>query len=354
MIRQSNRGGTTTVNGDLRKPGFWEGLRELLLGTPKPLDCVQVEITTRCDLRCSYCPQTVLREHWRAANMRWETFARLWPLMRRCHRIHLQGWGEPLLHPDFFRMIKLAREAGCAVSTTTSAMPMSEAVARKLVESGVDIVAVSLAGTDAVSNGLRQGAPFERVCRAIERLQAIRQACQGVHLEVHIAYLMPASTMAAVSRLPSLMQRLGVHAAVISTLDFTPSPALEAEAFGLHETAKLEQAAALLFAAAGEARRLGMQFHYALPDPAAPGQRCRENIARSLFVAVDGSVSPCVFTNLPIRGEAHPRRVFGNVDQEAPLVIWEGDRFRQFRQNLAAGRPDAVCQRCPKRYEAAG
>lgn len=334
-----------------RDPGFWETLKELLGGARRPLDCVQVEITTRCTGRCRYCPHTLLAPRWRSADLGLETFRRLWPLMRRAGRVHLQGWGEPLLHPDFFEMAALARKAGCQVSTTTCGLAITEEFSRRLVASGIDIIAFSLAGTDATSNAPRTGIAFEAVCAAIERLQRVRRERQGVHLEIHIAYLMLALSMEAVSGLPALMQRLGVHAAVVSTLDYLPAPFLAAEAFACHETEKLARARALLEATADEARRLGLAFHYALPDPSAPGTRCRENPARTLFVGVDGGLSPCTRTQVPLDGDDPNRLVFGNLHDQEPLEIWESPAWRDFRKALADGRPDPCCQSCTKRFD---
>ena len=279
------------------------------------------------------------------------TFARLWPLMRRSNRVHLQGWGEPLLNPAFFEMAALALKAGSAVSTTTCGLIMTEHLALQLVESGLDIIAFSLAGVDAETNASRQGVAFERVCETIALLQVVRRARQGVHLEIHLAYLMLASNMEAVRGLPALMQHLGVHAAVISTLDYVPSAELEPESFGLDEPEKLAAAASILQETASEIRRLGMECHWSLPDPSAPGATCRENITRSLFVAADGSVSPCVYLNLPSAGADPRRRVFGNVLAEDPIAIWEDEDFRRFREGLAEGAPDRCCLTCVKRFE---
>ena len=114
-------------------PGFWETVKETFLGVRRPFDCLQVEVTSRCPGRCTYCPQTVLRQQWLARDMDWDTFVPLWPLMRRASRVHLQGWGEPLLNPLFFDMVALARKAGCDVSTTTSGLLMTPELARRIV-----------------------------------------------------------------------------------------------------------------------------------------------------------------------------------------------------------------------------
>jgi radical SAM protein with 4Fe4S-binding SPASM domain len=270
--------------------------------------------------------------------------------MRRAGRVHLQGWGEPLLNPVFFDMAALARNAGCQVSTTTCGLRMDPELAFRIVESGIDIVAFSLAGSDTASNASRLGVDFDRVCEAVSTLQAVRRERMGVHLEIHFAYLMLASTMEAVAGLPALMQRLGVHAAVISTLDYIAEPGLEAEAFTPQETDKLAKAAAILSEVEVEARRLDLGFHYELPSPAAAGNACRENIGRSLYVSADGSVSPCVYVNVPV-GIADPkRRVFGNVRDQDPVQIWESAEFRRFRERLACGDPDLPCRSCPKRF----
>jgi MoaA/NifB/PqqE/SkfB family radical SAM enzyme len=335
---------------DFRPPGLWESIKEAFLGARRLLDCLQVEVTSRCPGRCTYCPHTTFKESWRPQDMEMATFRRLWPLMRRSGRVHLQGWGEPLLNPAFFQMAALARKAGCQVSTTTCGLRMDEALAGQIVASGIDIVAFSLAGADADSNAPRRGVDFDRVCEAVAVLQAVRRRRMGVHLEVHFAYLMLASAMEAVRGLPQLMQRLGVHAAVVSTLDFIPEPGLEGEAFQPHDTEKLSRAQAVLAETAAAAHRLGLDFHYELPDPGACGTSCRENISRSLYVSADGSVSPCVYVNVPAAAADPTRRVFGNVHDQDPLAIWESAEFRRFRERLAGGDPDLSCRSCPKRF----
>jgi len=332
------------------EPGLWETVRDHWLGWRRPFDWIQVEVTSRCPGSCTYCPHTTMRAEWHSRDMDMETFTLLWPLMRRAGRVHLQGWGEPLLNPAFFAMSALARKAGCAVSTTTCGLTMNEELAVKVVEAGLDIVAFSLAGTDAASNASRHGVEFDRVCEALSVLQTVRRARPAVHLEIHVAYLMLASTMEAVRGLPGLMHRLGVDAAVVSTLDYIPSLELEPEGFAPHEAGKLARAAALLRETEIEARRLGVGFHWGLPRPEASGTSCKEKIDRSLYVGADGSVSPCVYVNLPAAAFDPRRRIFGNVREQDPLRIWEGGECRRFRDRLAGGDPDFPCMKCPKRF----
>lgn len=225
-------------------PGLRQWLREAFTGRPTPLLCMQVEVSSVCACRCTYCPHTTKKDVWQSRLMSAETFAALWPLMRQCGRVHLQGWGEPFLHPRFMDFVSVARRAGCAVSTTTCGQHMDESLAAAIVDSGMDVVAFSLAGTDEASNASRQGIPFSRVCEAIRCLREVRRKKQGVHLEVHLAYLLLPSQLEAVKRLPELMEELDVHCAVVSTMDYIASPELAVEAYSPEEADKVAAAAA--------------------------------------------------------------------------------------------------------------
>jgi MoaA/NifB/PqqE/SkfB family radical SAM enzyme len=335
---------------DLEAPGFWEDFKETFFGAPRPLDCLQVEVTTRCPGRCGYCPRSARQDRWLERDIDERTFQRLWPLMRRATRVHLQGWGEPLLHPRFFSLTALARKAGCLVSTTTCGLVMDPATAGRLVESGIDVVAFSLAGPDREGNAVRHGVGFDRVCAAITALQALRREAMAVHLEIHIAYLLLASRIEALARLPDLASRLGVHAVVVSVLDSPPAPGFEGEDFTPAEGETLARAGAALATTRDAAQRLGIALHWALPRPEATGTVCHENIGRSLFVAADGSVSPCVFANLPLSGADPRRHVLGDVGRTDPLEIWESEARRSFLSRLAAGDPDPTCRGCPRRF----
>lgn len=356
------------ANPAFRTPGFLERLREAILGVSRPLDCVQVEVTSRCAGRCVYCPHTTAAATWRSRHMPAEVFAALWPLLRRSSRAHLQGWGEPLLHPRFLDFVALARKAGCQVSSTSCGLRMDAELARRLAQSGMDLLAFSLVGTDEASNDARAGVPFARVCESVRLLRAaIRETGRprdGEALEIHFAYLLLADRVDAVKRLPALMDELDVDMAVVSTLDYLAQPGQAHLAFAPQERAKIDAARAVLEAAAAEAEARGRFLHFSLPgtEPlsGADSGGCRENVIRSCYVDADGAVSPCVYLNVPDNGAgaatiasgvAARRRTFGSVPGEDPWTIWQKPEFAAFRAALAEQRPDTACLACPKRFE---
>ncbi len=343
--------GNILQHSAFREPSAWALVKELIRPKPRMLDCIQVEVTSHCGARCSYCPHTTEADTWRGHHMDARTFANLWPLLRKSHRIHLQGWGEPLLHPHFFDFVAFARKADCRVSSTSCALHISEDVALRLVRSGIDIMAFSLAGTDDVSNAVRHGADFHKVCDNIRRLETLRKKKLAVHMEIHVAYLLLADRMEAVLHLPRLLHDLGISTAIISTLDYVPSPQLQALALTPDNTEALARAQSILHKAQQLAATYNVQLHYALPSRTS-ATACRENIQKSLYVSAAGTLSPCVYLNIP-SAHADCTAHFGHVNTENALHIWHKHAFAHFRDRHGANAPThALCHNCVKRYEA--
>lgn len=353
MTQAQKNGTTDPLDNPLpRGPGVWRLLRETFGSRRRLLDVAQIEVSSFCGGGCVYCPHTTMREHWKAGHMEAETFASLWPLLLETSRVHLQGWGEPLLHPRFLDFVRFARRADCSVSTTTCGLVMNERLAEGIVGSGIDIIAFSLTGvSEAANNAARQGVPRERLLASIRTLQEVRRRKMGVHLEVHFAYLMLAGAMNEVTRLPDLMEELGVHAAVVSTLDYLPEPGWQNEAFAPEETEKIEKARELLERSARSATEKGLALYYSLPVE-RPRPTCLEHPERSVYVDYSGSISPCIYVNLPHSLPDPMRRVYGSCREENPLAVWDKAEFRAFREALASCCPDAPCVECPKRFAA--
>ena len=350
MQRTGSLAGGLAAKAGAGRVGFWAGFRDALGLCRRLLDVTQVEVTSICPNRCGYCPRTALGRRWKSRHMQPDTFARLRPLFRESVRVHLQGWGEPLEHTDFLGMVASAREAGCSVSTTTSGRHMTRDLAGALVASGLDVMAFYLAGATAATNdGLRAGIPFERVLESIRLLQEVRRARGGVHLEIHIAYLLLAGRLGDVGLLPSLMQELGVHATVVSTLDGSLVPDWRGECFGPEEREKVHGARRELEAAAAQALRLGLDFHFSLPA-SEPTGHCFEDAERNVFIDAEGNMAPCVHLNLPTTLVDPRRRVFGSCLEEDPLTIWRSAPFTSFRSALATPESDPACRDCLKRY----
>ncbi|HDJ25951.1 MAG TPA: radical SAM/SPASM domain-containing protein, partial [Candidatus Bathyarchaeota archaeon] len=57
--------------------------------------CVQVEVTSRCFLRCVMCPLTALADRWVPLDMEERVLEQLVEDADLADMIYLSGWGEP-------------------------------------------------------------------------------------------------------------------------------------------------------------------------------------------------------------------------------------------------------------------
>jgi MoaA/NifB/PqqE/SkfB family radical SAM enzyme len=324
--------------------------------TPKK-DWIQVEVTSFCNAACIYCPRTVYQHRWANRHLSLATFAKLLPSLARTRLVYLQGWGEPFLHPDFFRLVARAKQAGCRVGTTTNGMLLDSDVIRRLVESGIDLVAFSLAGTDEKNDAVRRGTSLKKVLAAIQALGRAKEELGSTTPAIHLAYMLLRSGLMDLEKLPVILQGVGVSQIVVSTLDFVPSKELEGEALRPADAGEYEDIRLRLQELARLGKKCGFNIHYQLQRPGSRRPTCTENVQQALVVSADGMVSPCVFTNLPVSGASYfkegreyPYRqlFFGNVNERPLGDIWSRKAYESFRSSFNDGKLVPPCRECAK------
>lgn len=273
------------------------------------LDVVQIGVTTRCNAACVYCPRTVYARQWVNKDIDPALFRDMLPALAEAKQVHLQGWGEPFLHPHLIDFIRQAKEAGLRVSTTTNAAKVEPKLLEAAVDAGLDDLGVSLAGVTAEENdALRTGAPFENVAHTVALVREINRKQDGRTTTLHIAYLLLDSHKEQVSRLPALMSKLGVDEGVISALGYVPSWRLEHEESMLpqnNEQARSSRAfRRSMFRLSMAAAFQGINLYYQLPRPRRR-RLCPENVHSTMVVDADGHVSPCVMGRMPVKGNCY-------------------------------------------------
>lgn len=322
------------------------------------LDWIQVEVSSYCNASCSYCPNTVYRDSWQNRHMSMEIFMRLKPVFKKTRLIFLQGWGEPFMNRDFFRMVSAAKAAGCEVGTSTNGTLLDEDAFTRLVEHQVDVVAFSLAGvTPEANDRLREGTTLQGVLSTIRSLNRLKVEMRSAKPNIHIAYLLVRSGLDELGRLPELLKGTGVNQVVISTLDFVPTHELLEESLNPKLAAEFNEMRLKLDEVVQTGGDYDMEINYQIPSPTSRRIWCSENVHRSLFVSSAGEVSPCVFTNIPATRFAYfangqmkdyNRLTFGNIQENSITSIWRSSDYRSFRDALYTIHPPDSCAECPK------
>ncbi len=341
------------------------------------LDWVQIEVTTHCNAECIYCPHTFAREDWLSAHFPLTLFHDLLPSLSHTNLVFLQGWGEPLLHPDIFEMVRLCKNQGKKVGFTTNGMLLNKKNIHTIVDLQVDILGVNFAGTTPSShNRIRKGTDFNAVVAALEYLQRIKAERKIRKPAVHLAYIMLASNFDELSRITRLANKVGAEQVVASNLTLIQEPQLFQEPL-FNNPQRLNEYSRTLVIIKKEAAANNILFAYRDPALNETSCVCPENVCQACVINVAGEVGPCVFTN-PIlsgsSGKAADKKVltifqgqpipletfsFGNIKNTSLTRIWGSKRYWEFRnlfdpetrllpREILAGMPPS-CQTCYKR-----
>src|SRR5437764_12133809 len=84
---------------------------------------LQLEPVGQCNLRCQMCPIQFRQDgppYGPLAFMEFAHFTRIIDQFTGLQELHLQGLGEPMMHPRFFDMVTYATQKGISVSTNSN------------------------------------------------------------------------------------------------------------------------------------------------------------------------------------------------------------------------------------------
>jgi MoaA/NifB/PqqE/SkfB family radical SAM enzyme len=320
-------------------------LKERIRG--RPFEALQIEVTSRCCLKCEMCPRSALAPQWPEVNLSWEAFERIASAFRYVRHVHLQGWGEPLLHPRLFEMIAAVKAAGCRVGLTTNGMGLDRETAGKLVAADLNLLSVSIAGaTRETHEHLRVSSSFFSIVENVREIVRQRAEHPPNALKIELSYLMTKTNIAELPQAVELAGSLGVDELYAINLDYVVTPAHDG--LKVFDRASLRDGFVRIVEEAQErARRADLAFRI-YPLDLEEVAVCEAQPTKILFVSCEGWVSPCTYlalpgmTEIPRCFQGKPVRVpaarFGNVLEQGLMNIWENPAYRAFRKSFADRR----------------
>jgi MoaA/NifB/PqqE/SkfB family radical SAM enzyme len=132
----------------------------------------QIEPTTRCNYTCGFC----VGRHMPQQDIALDTFRSFIDQVEGLEGLELQGEGEPLLHPQFFDMVALAREKfpQLEVSMITNGSMFTQENIKQILDHGIARIFVSLESAKDEDFQRIRGGKLDRVRRGIRQLIAAR------------------------------------------------------------------------------------------------------------------------------------------------------------------------------------
>lgn len=316
---------------------------------------VQIEPVGQCNLRCRMCPIALRHDGppWGPpAFMDMDTFQRLIAGFPELEELHLQGLGEPLMHPQFFAMVRHAAERGIRVSTNSNLTLLTRRRAAECVASGLHTLHASLDGaTAATYEYIRQRASFAKVLANLRGLVAARAAAASDTPHLRIVAVLMRRNLDELPALVALARDIGIDAVFVQHLchDYgeteLPGAYTEMRKFIAAESLEGESPArieAAFTAARQAAAHHGIDLRLpALDHPPKPRPPLGCDWPhRGAYLSYQGDAMPCCMVSTPDRAN------LGNMARDGVLPVWHGKAYRAFRAGLATGKPPAVCRGC--------
>ncbi|WP_456474645.1 radical SAM/SPASM domain-containing protein [Candidatus Pyrohabitans sp.] len=306
----------------------------------RSFDAFQIEPTSRCNLRCRMCPRSRFAREWSTGDLAIELFRRISRDFHLARHVHLQGWGEPLLHKQIVEMVSTAKEQGCSVGITTNATLLESDLAEELVKAGLDIAGISIAGaTEKTHASIRVGSSLEEVVEGIGNLVEARQ--NPGKPRIVLSFMMTTQSIGELPQAVKLASELGVDELVATNLDYPCDELGDSLRVFSCKKARGEYKKAVRRARMGAMRR-GLRFrHYPLEmeEPLV----CELDPSKNLFIAHDGMLGPCVYLNQTRRDGEIPRifcgrrytlrrLYFGDVREESIAEVLEKPAWQEFAE----------------------
>jgi MoaA/NifB/PqqE/SkfB family radical SAM enzyme len=302
---------------------------------------IQIECTTRCNLKCTFCELSYWTE--KPADLTLDNIQKMVEHLPKLKRVDLTGIGESLMNRDFFTIVKFLKSRGMYVTLNDNFTLMTEKAAQRIVELGIDQIFLSLDGaTKETYEQIRVGANFDKVISNTRRLLQTKREMGKKRPEVKINTVVCSINY---HELPAIVEL--AHDIGIGMVQFVNAITFESTEH-VATTGVQPEVQAIFQKTLERAHQLGVLVKIELFDK-LPVQQCDFPWKRN-FVTYDGYVHPCCYTTQTGDRRAQNRRSFGNLSKYSFEEIWNSDVYAAFRRKMRKGVLPHACEHCPKYF----
>ncbi|MBU2615162.1 MAG: radical SAM protein [Elusimicrobia bacterium] len=320
----------------------------------RPFHWMNVEVTSRCNLQCTMCP----RRSFEASNqdMSRELFLKLSDDFKLFRMIDLTGWGEPLLHPDFFEFVRIAKSKRCRVKYVSNGVAFNKDKADETIKTGVDWIVFSVDSPENKTYREIRGADLEKVSANIRYLSEIKKKKGLKYPLIDIAIVISKKNIEELPDMVRFAKDLGANRFLVNNLHvITKKEDIDALLYRIDpaQTIDEHQRDHMVDDALKIASELNIPmslcFNSFEPKPLST---CTLNLNKTMFISARGDVSPCCDLGHPVPGYLdrnnvikNTELVFGNIKNNSIMEIFNSKPYTEFRGRILSGIPDE-CRHC--------
>ncbi len=222
--KRNNDGRKANAEEQLRSGSYIMDERDdeiILHKTGAGLKKIYLEPTSRCNLNCVTC----VRQQWPdlvESEMDMALFDELLEQMAAfpgLGKVHLGGFGEPLVHSQALEMIRKLTGAGYIVSLNTNGTLVTEETARTLIEAGVRTIYFSIDGVDEeIFRKIRVNGELNEVIANILGLQKLKHEMKVYNPKVCLEFVLMRGNMDQLPLIPRLARELKAPSVLVTNL----------------------------------------------------------------------------------------------------------------------------------------
>jgi radical SAM protein with 4Fe4S-binding SPASM domain len=286
---------------------------------------ISFEPTTSCNLRCPECPSG-LRAFTRPTGMLKKDFFRstIDEIHNELLYLIFYFQGEPFLNPDFLEMVKYAASKKIYTATSTNAHYLTDEMAKRTIESGLDRLIISIDGTTQdVYQQYRVGGNLEKVLAGAKNIVKWKKELKSKTPFIFFQFLVVKPNEHQVEDIKRLAKEIGVDEVRFKTAqvyDYENDPNQlipDTDKFS-----RYKKNAAGTFTPKNKLANHCWKLQHA-------------NV-----ITWDGLVVPCCF-------DKDAMHQLGNLKDQSFKEIWKNDNYRQFRSELMKSRKNIdICANC--------
>jgi len=304
---------------------------------------IQVEVTNRCNLSCTFCSRAVTDMS--LGDLDEELIKKVVELSATAQETALFGYGEPLISKAFYRLLPLLRSA--AIGFFTNGLLLTPKLLTKvagLAQRPLKYIVFSIDGASpAVYESIRAGSDFKRVWKNLEDAVATRERAGWKGPEFNIEFVAMAVNIRELPDLVRLADEAGVDHLKVSHL-VVWDESLRDQSLFYHQDLLRQVFPEAAAAAEGRRLKLDLPKFLGLPRPKeAPIPPCRYPW-HYVMISYEGDVRACCFA---------PQFTFGNLRRNSFREIWDNASYRRLRATLNGPDCPPPCARCEERYRLA-
>lgn len=309
---------------------------------------VVLDITNACDNTCVGCwtKSPLLKDKrpdasWHKQQLKFDSLKKLIDdlALLGTKRIRFTGGGEPLLHPNIFELIEYVKSKNIICALTTNAFSLNETKVQRLVDAGLDDLAVSLwAGSADTYVAGHPGKTCDDFDRIVKNLEFLRDINQNKKVNVTLCNVISVVNYLDIVSMFDLAQKVKASGIYFTLVDVIGGAT---ESLLLNEVQRNELLKQLdIIKSKNDLLPVEQRIFLDNFEGFSERLKDKEGVSSGEYdkstiddipcyigwlfarITADGQVSPCC------RGVDKP---MGNIEEKTFLEIWKSDKYSEFR-----------------------